>query len=83
MSRSCDCGDICGGQTDNETRLLPYDNNHSEFETYGGGNIILCRECYKVELSFRFNRIMEGVEQVMPTWESLKVYEYNINDGKE
>ena len=74
MSISCDVGDICGGQTENETRLLPYG---------GGGNIILCRECYKVELSFRFNRIMEGIEQDMPTWESLKVYEYNINDGEE
>ena len=81
MSNPCDGGDICYGQTDGETRLLPVGGN---------GNLILCRECYEVELSFRFNRIIgksghstEGIEQDMPTWESLEVREYNINDGKE
>jgi len=74
MSNSCDGGDMCNGQTDNETRLLPIG---------GGGNLILCRECYGVELEFRLNRIMEGVEQDMPTWESLEVREYNINDAKK
>jgi len=71
MSNPCDGGDMCNGQTDGETRLLPVGGN---------GNLILCRECYKVELSFRFNRIIgkpghgtEGIEQDMPTWESLTV----------
>ena len=64
MSNPCDNGDICNGQTDSETRLLPVGGN---------GNLILCRECYGVELSFRLNRIMEGVEQDMPTWEGLAV----------
>ena len=66
---------LCNGQTDNETRLLPIG---------GGGNLILCRECYGVELEFRLGRIVnDGIEQDMPTWESLEVREYNINDGKE
>tara|TARA_R110000751_G_scaffold11728_1_gene40857 strand:- start:12 stop:269 length:258 start_codon:yes stop_codon:yes gene_type:complete len=76
MSNSCDGGDMCNGQTDNETRLLPIGRE------YGSGNLILCRECYGVELEFRLNRIVhEGVEQDMPTWESLEVREYNIHDG--
>jgi len=65
----------CNGQTDNETRLLPVG---------GHGNLILCRECYGVELEFRLNRIVhDGVEQDMPTWESLEVREYNIHDAKK
>ena len=64
MSNPCDSGDICNGQTVGETRLLPVGGN---------GNLILCRECYGVELSFRLNRIMEGVEQDMPIWDSLTV----------
>jgi hypothetical protein len=58
---------MCNGQTDNETRLLPIGREN------GSGNLILCRECYGVELNFRLNRIIEGVEQDMPTWDSLEV----------
>lgn len=68
----CDSGDVCNGQTSGETRLLPLGSS---------GNIILCRDCYKVELSFRLNRIMEGVEQDMPTWDSLTVSSNKETEG--
>jgi hypothetical protein len=48
-----------------EVRLLPYG---------GGGNIIVGRASYDIEIAYRKKRIREGVHYDLPSWENLKIY---------
>jgi len=53
--------------TPREVRLLP---------TGGGGNTIVCQTCYYKEMRRRREDTNErGVDNDIPTWESLKVYD--------
>lgn len=43
--------------------------------TGGGGNAILCRACFWREMSYRRQRIAEGVPFELPSWQSLTIYD--------
>lgn len=61
----CD-GDQCRSST-GEVRILP---------TGGGGNVIICRDCFDHEIAWRKDRNREVASEFdLPTWDSLKVYE--------
>lgn len=61
----CDVGHTTG----NEIRKLP---------TGGGGNILVCRSHFLVEMEFRKNMIAKGYTTwgrcEIPAWEQLEVY---------
>jgi hypothetical protein len=48
-----------------QVRLLP---------TGGDGAVIVCRSCFEHEMRWRQERIRQGVQFDLPTWDSLKVY---------
>ena len=50
-----------------EVRKLPYGSS--------GGNMILCRACYEVEMAQRQQNMESGIPEDMPLWEDLEIYE--------
>lgn len=64
---NCD-GDHCT-QEDGEVRVLPVG---------GGGNVILCKDCFRHEMEYRrqTNQALTGTSRYdTPEWSELPVYE--------
>jgi hypothetical protein len=73
MNPNCDGGrcKATGGQV----RVLPLGRPYGRS---GGGNAILCRDCFEYEIAWRKQRneqLAPHAQYDLPSWSSLEVYE--------
>ena len=67
MNNNPMCDGVGCQEQNGEVRKLPYGSS--------GGNMILCRACYELEMAARADNRERGIEEDMPLWEDLEVYD--------